>query len=213
MVSEELFDSLKISDGELLPLIDDFNTIQGEGYFTGTPAYFIRIGGCDSACSWCDTKISWNPEIHDLISIEEILLRVKDNNAENVVVTGGEPSLYNLGPLCKLLKNNNINTYVETAGTNHLSGDWDWICLSPKRQDPPLEELYAFVDELKVVIFNEEDLDWAEINSFKVNNKCKLFLQAEWSRHKKITPVIVDYVKQNPKWRISIQAHKYMGIP
>ena len=188
-----LFADITRSDGKLLPLIDDFNTIQGEGFHTGRPAYFLRIGGCDSACSWCDTKISWSSDIHKLISVEEILRRAKKFDAANVVVTGGEPSLYNLDPLCKILKKNNICTYVETAGTNKLSGSWDWICLSPKEHNPPIKGMYSIAHELKVVIFTEDDLGWAEGSSRKVNSECKLFLQPEWSRHKKMIPKIVDY--------------------
>jgi len=201
------------SDGKQLPLIDEFNTIQGEGFHTGRPAYFIRIGGCDSACSWCDTKISWNPDIHKLVSVEEILQRVLKYKADCVVVTGGEPSIYNLKQLTEILQTNHIKTFVETAGTNILTGNWDWICLSPKNQDPPLEEIYSIADELKVVISSEKDFEWAELNASKVSENCSLFLQAEWSKHKKMMPQIVNYVKMNPKWRISIQAHKFMGIP
>ena len=203
----------KIKSGEYLPLIDNFNTIQGEGYYTGKPAYFIRLGGCDSACSWCDTKVFWDPEIHELVSIDEILKRALNYNAQNIVVTGGEPSKYNLQPLCDLFKAHNINTFVETAGTNYLTGEWKWICLSPKKQAPPVEEIYQMADELKVVVFNEEDFLWAKETASKVKADCKLFLQPEWSRHKKMIALIVEYVKENPEWRISIQAHKFMGIP
>ncbi|MFC2117832.1 7-carboxy-7-deazaguanine synthase QueE [Bacteroidota bacterium] len=205
--------NIEIINGKCLPLIDDFNTIQGEGYYTGKPAYFIRLGGCDSACSWCDTKVLWDPDIHDLVSIDEILKRSIDYKAQNLVVTGGEPSKYNLQPLCELFKAYNINTFVETAGTHNLTGEWKWICLSPKKHAPPVEDIYKMAHELKVVVFNEEDFLWAEETAEKVNKNCKLFLQPEWSRHKKMIALIVDYVKNNPKWRISIQAHKFMGIP
>ncbi len=199
--------------GHELPLIDKFYTIQGEGFHTGKPAYFIRLGGCDIACSWCDTKFSWSFEQHKYTSIETIVSEVKNYNANAVVVTGGEPSLYNLEPLTNKLKNNNISTFVETAGTYKLRGIWDWICLSPKEQNPPLEEIFPKADELKMIIADLKDFEWAEKNAAKVSSKCKLFLQPEWSKHQKLMNDIVEYAKANPKWQISIQAHKFMKIP
>jgi len=200
-------------NGQKLPLIDEFYTVQGEAFHTGRAAYFIRIGGCDIGCSWCDTKVSWSFELHRLASIDEILKNVLDCNADTIVVTGGEPTLYQLAPLCQIMKKNNIQTHIETSGAYKLTGEWDWICLSPKKQNPPQEEIYKKADELKVIIYEPDDFRWAEETARKVNHKCKLFLQPEWSRHKKLIPEIVEYVKKNKKWRISLQAHKFMRIP
>ncbi len=203
----------EIHSNEFLPIIDEFYTIQGEGYHTGKPAYFIRIGGCDIGCNWCDTKISWNPDIHKKVSIDEIVEKAKTYKTNDIVVTGGEPTMYNLDLFCAKLKENNFTTYLETAGNHKLTGIWDWICLSPKEKSPPLNEIYLKANELKVIIFNKEDIEWAEEVSEKVGKNCKLYLQAEWSRFNSITPFIVDYVKNNIKWNISMQAHKFMKIP
>ncbi len=200
-------------EGEKLPLIDQFYTVQGEGFHMGKAAYFIRIGGCDIGCSWCDTKFSWNFNFHDFSPIEEIVKNAKDNGADSVVITGGEPSLYNLDPLCDLLIENGIETYVETSGAYPLRGKWNWICLSPKRQNPPQEEIFSRANELKVIISKLEDLEWAEENAKKVNSDCRLFLQPEWSKYEGIIKDVVEYVKENKKWRISLQAHKFMHIP
>ena len=200
-------------NGLKLPLIDQFYTVQGEAFHLGRAAYFIRIGGCDIGCRWCDTKISWNFNAHKLVDIKDVIINLKKEKADTIVVTGGEPSLYNLDPLCKELKNNSIQTHIETSGAYKLSGQWDWICLSPKKQSPPTEDIYEKADELKVIIFEEDDFRWAEEVAKKVNKNCKLFLQPEWSKHKELTPEIVEYVKTNTKWRISVQAHKFMKIP
>ncbi|MDP4226512.1 MAG: 7-carboxy-7-deazaguanine synthase QueE [Bacteroidota bacterium] len=199
--------------GELLPIVEDFYTIQGEGYHTGKAAYFIRIGGCDVGCSWCDSKVSWNPDVHPLVSTNDVIKRASEYPAKAVVVTGGEPLMYNLDYLCRGLKDKDIQTFIETSGSHPFSGEWDWVCLSPKKQSPPLEEFYSKADELKVIIMNEEDLQWAEENAEKVNHDCLLYLQPEWSHFKTIIPVLVDYVKQHPKWLISLQSHKFMRIP
>ena len=187
--------------------------VQGEAFHTGKAAYFIRIGGCDIGCHWCDTKISWNFKTHKLTDIQDVLANVLKNKADTVVVTGGEPSIYELAPLCKLLKEKGIQTHVETSGAYKLTGEWDWICLSPKKQAPPLEDIYKKANELKVIIYETEDYKWAEETAKKVNKNCKLYLQPEWSRHNSLTPEIVEYVKKNKKWQISIQAHKFMKIP
>lgn len=200
-------------DGKKLPLMEEFYTIQGEGYHTGKPAYFIRLGGCDIGCSWCDTKLSWNPELHKLVKVEEIAIKARTYPAKAVVVTGGEPLSYNLDFLCSELKKFNIKTFLETSGPYKLSGKWDWICLSPKKQNPPLPEIYAKANELKVIILSDNDFQWAEKNAKYVNKSCKLYLQPEWSIYKKIIPAIVEYVKNNPKWSISLQSHKFMNIP
>lgn len=199
--------------GRKLPLIDEFYTIQGEGYHTGKPAYFIRVGGCDIGCHWCDSKISWKADIHRLGAVEDIVCKAVETPAKAVVVTGGEPTTYNLNPLCNELKKQKIKTFLETSGAYELTGIWDWICLSPKSHKPPHKNIYKFADELKVVIFNESDFEWAEANAKKVNPDCLLYLQPEWSRHKTMIHKIVEYAKQNPQWNVSIQAHKFMKIP
>ena len=200
-------------NGQKLPLIDEFYTVQGEAFHTGRAAYFIRIGGCDIGCRWCDTKISWSFDVHRLVSVDEIVANVLKYNADTIVVTGGEPTLYELTPLCEAMQKNQIQTHIETSGAYKLTGKWDWICLSPKKQTPPLNEIYKQANELKVIIYEDDDYLWAEEVAEKVNKDCKLFLQPEWSRHKKLIPDIVEYVKKNKKWRISLQAHKFMRIP
>ncbi len=205
---EDIFEN-----GEKLPLIDQFYTVQGEAFHVGKAAYFIRIGGCDIGCSWCDTKISWDFNIHQLIDIKDIITNIIKEKANTIVVTGGEPTLYNLNPLCKELKKHSIKTHIETSGAYTLTGQWDWICLSPKKQNPPEKDIFKKANELKVIIFELDDFLWAEEVANRVNKKCKLFLQPEWSKHKKLIPEIVEYVKTNKKWRISVQAHKFMKIP
>ena len=207
------YDDNIFEDGKKLPLMEEFYTIQGEGYHTGKPAYFIRLGGCDIGCNWCDTKLSWNPELHKLVKVEEIAVKAGTYPAKAVVVTGGEPLSYNLDFLCSKLKKFNIKTFLETSGAYKLSGKWDWICLSPKKQNPPLPEIYAKANELKVIILSNNDFQWAENNAKQVNKSCKLYLQPEWSRYKKIIPAIIEYIKNNPKWSISLQSHKFMNIP
>jgi organic radical activating enzyme len=200
-------------EGLKLPLVEQFYSVQGEGFHTGKAAYFIRIGGCDIGCHWCDSKLTWNPEFHPLVDIKDIVNEVLQTPAQSIVVTGGEPSLYNLAPLCQELKKYNVKTYLETAGTNELTGEWDWICLSPKKQNPPLDVFYEKADELKVIVYEESDIQWAEETSKYVSENCHLFLQPEWSQYKKMIQPIVEYVKNYPKWNISLQAHKFMRIP
>ncbi|HAN18196.1 MAG: 7-carboxy-7-deazaguanine synthase QueE [Bacteroidetes bacterium GWC2_33_15] len=207
------FDESIFEKGLVLPLVEDFYTLQGEGYHTGKAAYFIRIGGCDIGCRWCDSKISWNPSIHPLVSVDTIVSNALKTPANAVVVTGGEPSLYNLVPLTTKLKEHGIQTFIETAGAKPLTGQWDWICLSPKRQSPPDESYYSTANELKVIIFDDDDYRWAENIAGKMNPECKLFLQSEWSRYEQNIPEIVEYVKTYPKWNVSLQAHKFMHIP
>ncbi len=199
--------------GKELPLVEQFYTIQGEGFHTGKAAYFIRIGGCDIGCRWCDSKVSWSPGIHKLVSVEDIVSNVLSHAAKSVVVTGGEPSLYNLNPLCDALKEHGIETFIETSGAYALQGTWDWICVSPKPNVNPLPEMYQRADELKVIIYEENDLIWAEECAKKVKDGCFLFLQPEWSRYSVNIDPIVEYVKNNPQWMISLQAHKFMKIP
>lgn len=196
-----------------LPLVEEFFSLQGEGYHTGKAAYFIRLGGCDVGCSWCDSRFSWNPGIHPMVETDKIIERVVTSGTDSVVVTGGEPLMWDLDYLCSGFKKHNICTFIETSGAYKLSGEWDWICLSPKRNMPPVDEIYKVADELKVIIQETGDFEWAEKNRGLVNRKCRLFLQPEWSRFETIIPEIVEYVKRNPKWRISLQVHKYMHIP
>ncbi len=206
--SEDLFD-----DGMKLPLVEEFYTLQGEGYHTGSAAYFIRIGGCDVGCSWCDTKFSWNPDLHPPVDIRQIVDHASANPAAAVVVTGGEPLMANMNPLTEMLKEKGIKTFLETSGAYELTGDWDWICLSPKRNMPPVGDIHKVAHELKVIVTGEEDLDWAIEHSGLVNENCKLYLQPEWSVREEVLPIIIEFVKENPNWQISIQAHKYMHIP
>ncbi len=202
-----------LEKGLALPLMEDFYTIQGEGFHTGKPAYFTRIGGCDVGCSWCDVKESWNASLWPLTKTDEIVKRVLNNPSKSVVVTGGEPLMYNLDYYCSELKIKGIKTFLETSGSHPLTGEWDWICLSPKKFSPPLEEIYNKADEYKVIIQSRGDFDWAEKNLTRLRKDCKLFLQPEWSKRKTMMQEIVDYVMENPKWHISLQSHKYMGIP
>lgn len=206
-------DESALNDGKLLPLMEEFYTIQGEGFNTGKAAYFIRIGGCDVGCHWCDIKESWDANIHPLTPIEKIITNVVEWKAQSVVVTGGEPLIYNLKALTEELKKKNIETFIETSGAYKLSGNWDWICLSPKKTMAPLPEVYEKAHELKVIVFNQHDFKWAEEQAAKVGKDCYLYLQPEWSKHAELLPQIIEYVKSNPKWMISLQTHKYMNIP
>jgi 7-carboxy-7-deazaguanine synthase len=206
-------DKSLFENGQLLPIIEQFYTIQGEGYHMGKAAYFIRIGGCDIGCSWCDTKFSWNFKYHELTEIREIVKSAIEAKARTVVVTGGEPALYNLFPLCKELHHNSILSFIETSGAYKLPGEWDWVCLSPKKQNPPHPENFFKANELKVIISAKADFLWAEENAAKVNSECKLFLQPEWSNYESLISEVVEYVKNNPKWAVSLQSHKFMHIP
>ncbi len=200
-------------NGRLLPLMEQFYTLQGEGYNMGRAAYFIRIGGCDVGCRWCDSKLSWNADLYPSTPTDDIINNVLEYPAKTVVVTGGEPSLYPLDYLTEELHKHGVVTMVETSGSHHLTGSWDWICLSPKRNLPPLKEIFIRANELKVIIENENDIAWAEDNARLVSENCHLFLQPEWSVSQNIMLWLTEYVMQNPKWRISLQAHKYMCIP
>jgi 7-carboxy-7-deazaguanine synthase len=202
-----------ISDGIRLPLVEEFYSIQGEGFHTGKAAYFIRLGGCDIGCSWCDSRFSWNPDLHPMVETKSIIYRVVESGADSVVVTGGEPLMWDLDLLCTGLKNENISTFIETSGAYPLSGTWDWICLSPKKNMPPAGEICKIASELKVIIQDMNDFEWAEKYRGMVGNDCRLFLQPEWSRFEAIIPEIIHYIKKNTEWRISLQVHKYMHIP
>lgn len=208
VVDPEIFE-----EGRKLPLVEEFYTIQGEGYHTGKAAYFIRIGGCDVGCSWCDTKFSWNPGLHPVLPADQIVEHVLEHPAAAVVVTGGEPLMAPMDYLTGELKKHGIETFLETSGAYPLSGTWDWICLSPKKNAPPGDELYKAAHELKVIITSEADLDWAVENASKVGEACKLYLQPEWSRREQVLPFIIAFSKKYPRWMISLQSHKYMRIP
>jgi organic radical activating enzyme len=196
-----------------LPLMEDFYTIQGEGAFQGAPAYFIRLGGCDVGCVWCDVKESWNAAAFPVISVDEMTSRAASTGAKIVVVTGGEPAMYDLAPLTAALKAKGLRTHIETSGAYPVSGSWDWVCFSPKKFKAPDTSIYAMAHELKVIIYNKTDYDWAEQFASKVNVDCQLFLQPEWSVEQEVLPQLIAYVKANPKWSISLQVHKYMRIP
>lgn len=196
-----------------LPLMEHFYTIQGEGAHTGTAAYFLRLGGCDVGCVWCDVKESWPMEAHPSIFVEEMAEWVKDSGAQMAVVTGGEPLMHNCSPLTTALHDKGIRTHIETSGAHPLSGDWDWITLSPKKFKAPLPEALPAANELKVVIYHKSDFEWAESFAAQVRTDCQLFLQPEWSKEKQMLPLIIDYIKQHPRWRISLQTHKYMDVP
>jgi 7-carboxy-7-deazaguanine synthase len=202
-----------IDDGRKLPLIDDFYTLQGEGFHTGKAAYFLRVGGCDIGCRWCDSKVSWKFGTHQLVDVDKIVEKALSFPAKSIVLTGGEPLNYNLNYLCNELKKNKIQTYLETSGSGTLTGIWDWICLSPKKNSPPEDSIIPKANELKIIVFDYSDFEWAEKYARLVKPDCQLYLQPEWSKHKTITNDIVDYIKLNPKWKISIQAHKFMKIP
>lgn len=198
--------------GIKLPIMEDFYTLQGEGFHSGTASYFIRIGGCDVGCHWCDVKESWDAKKHPVTDVKELVERVI-TYSKTIVLTGGEPLMWNLNYLTDLLKQNNCTIHIETSGAYPISGTLDWICLSPKKNMLPNEEIYPLANELKVIIYNLNDFIFAEQQAEKVSKNCKLFLQAEWSRKDDMNPKIIDYVMKNPKWKISIQTHKYLNIP
>ncbi len=199
--------------GKRLPVMEEFYTLQGEGYNMGKAAYFVRIGGCDVGCSWCDSKESWNAELFPPLDVDIVVDNAKNAPANTVVVTGGEPSLYPMDYFTSRLQTAGIITMVETSGAHKLTGKWDWVCLSPKKYSPPHRSVYAIASELKVIIKYEADLKWAELNAELVNKNTPLFLQPEWSVAHELMPLLTDYIMKNPKWRMSLQSHKYMGIP
>lgn len=201
-----------VEQGKMLPLMEEFYTIQGEGYHKGTAAYFIRVGGCDVGCHWCDVKESWNAETHPPTAIESI---IENANAysDTIVITGGEPLTWDMGPLTTGLKDKKLQTHIETSGAYPLTGIWDWICLSPKKNKLPVAEIYPLSHELKVIVYNKHDFTFAEEQAEKVGKDCILYLQPEWSVRDKMVPLIVDYVMQHPKWKVSLQTHKYLNIP
>ena len=201
-----------IDKGEMLPLMEEFYTIQGEGAHTGTAAYFIRIGGCDVGCHWCDVKESCDANLHPPTHTD-LIVENANKYTDTVVIIGGEPLMWSLDYITKELQEKGIKTHIETSGAYKFSGKWNWFCLSPKKKKLPVERCYEEADELKMIIHNKSDFDFAEEQAAKVGKNCKLYLQAEWSKKEKMTPFIVDYVMNNPKWKISIQTHKYLNIP
>jgi 7-carboxy-7-deazaguanine synthase len=202
-----------LGEGKMLPVMEEFYTLQGEGFHTGQAAYFVRIGGCDVGCHWCDVKESWDASKYPPADVDQIIEHAASFPAKAIVVTGGEPLLYNLDYFCNGLKSRGIRTFLETSGSVPLTGTWDWICLSPKKDVPPLTGIFARADELKMIIENPDDFMWAEENALKVRKDCMTYLQPEWSMSEKITPVIVRYIMDHPRWKISLQSHKYMHIP
>jgi len=204
---------MKTNTAIKLPVMESFYTIQGEGFHQGMAAWFIRLGGCDVGCVWCDVKDSWDADKHPKWTVEEITEQLSEISAEMVVITGGEPLMYDLSELTETIKSRGFSVHVETSGAHPLSGSWDWICLSPKKFKDAREEFYEVADELKVVIFNKSDFEWAEKYAALVTNNCKLYLQPEWDKADEMTPLIIEYVKNNPKWGISLQIHKYLNVP
>lgn len=207
-----------IADTQLLPVMEHFYTIQGEGFHQGKAAYFIRLGGCDVGCVWCDVKDSWDASMHPMYRIDEIVNIAVTNSPEKkeeiiAVITGGEPLMHPLDKLTADLKSKGFKTNIETSGAHPLSGHWDWICLSPKKFKAPLKEVIDAANELKVVIFNTSDFEWAEKYAALVNPLCMLYLQPEWDKAAQVTPLIIEYIKLHPRWRLSLQIHKYINVP
>lgn len=209
----ETLSNTALKTGTELPLMESFYTIQGEGAFTGSAAWFIRLAGCDVGCVWCDVKESWNASGYPVVKTRTLVDEALNSPTEIVVITGGEPTLYDLGPLTKTLRDAGLRTHIETSGTHTLSGDWHWVCFSPKKFKKPLPQIYHQADELKVIVYNKSDFQWAEDHATRVRKDCLLYLQPEWSRSNEMMPLITEYVKENPRWKISLQTHKYLGIP
>ena len=201
-----------VDKGLMLPLMEEFYTIQGEGFHKGKAAYFVRIGGCDVGCHWCDVKESWDAAVHPATAIDPIVTNAA-SFSDTIVVTGGEPLMWDMGPLTTALQAKGLQTHIETSGAYPFTGKWDWVCLSPKKNKLPLEGIYPHADELKVIVFNKHDLIFAEEQAEKVSKECELFLQPEWSVREKVMPMIVEYVMAHPKWKVSLQTHKYLNIP
>jgi organic radical activating enzyme len=199
--------------GTVLPVMEQFYTIQGEGFNTGRAAYFIRLGGCDVGCVWCDVKESWDADAHPRQAVADLVAAASEYPGRNVVITGGEPLMHNCLPLTKALQEAGFKTWIETSGAHPLSGNWDWICVSPKKFKAPLPGVLAHADELKIIVFNESDFKWAEEHAALVPATTRLYLQPEWSRAARMTPALIDYVKANPRWQVSLQTHKYLDIP
>lgn len=203
----------KVDQALKLPVMEHFYTIQGEGFNSGVPCYFIRLGGCDVGCFWCDVKESWDADIHPKYEIDEIVDWVKNAGAKFAVVTGGEPLMHNCDALTSALKDAGIQTFIETSGAHPLTGNWDWLCFSPKKFKQALPEFYQQADELKIIVYNKSDLKWAEGFAEQMRESCRLYLQPEWGKSDEMLPIIIEYIKENPKWTLSLQTHKYLNIP
>jgi organic radical activating enzyme len=197
----------------VLPVMEHFYTLQGEGFHQGKAAYFIRLGGCDVGCVWCDVKESWDAAKHPLLDVGSLMLEVKKTPAEVIVVTGGEPLMHDLDELTRELQQAGLKTHIETSGAYPLTGSWNWICVSPKKFKSPLPEILPLAHELKIVVFNQSDLSWAEKYAAMVTPGCKLYLQPEWDKAAEMTPLIINYIKANPQWELSLQIHKYINVP
>ncbi len=196
-----------------LPVMERFYTLQGEGFHQGRAAYFIRLGGCDVGCVWCDVKESWDADKHPKFDVQKLRSEVEKTAADIVVITGGEPLMHDLNELTHEFHDHGFKTHLETSGAYPLSGNWDWICLSPKKFKAPLPGISSKANELKVIIFNKSDFDWAEKYAAEVSTGCKLYLQPEWDKAAQMTPLIIDYIKAHPKWELSLQIHKYINVP
>ncbi len=208
---QKTMDTVLISKTEL-PVMEQFYSLQGEGVYSGQAAYFIRLAGCDVGCTWCDVKESWDADAHPSHTIDSLVSEAAKHRGNIVVVTGGEPLMHDLTKLTAALKTAGLRTHIETSGAHPLSGSWDWVCLSPKKFKQPLDETAEFANELKIIVYNKHDFKWAELYAAQVPKSCVLLLQPEWSREKEMLPLIIDYVKNNPQWRVSLQTHKYMDI-
>ena len=208
MISEKTIDTTTF-----LPVMESFYTLQGEGFHQGKAAYFIRLAGCDVGCVWCDVKESWDENLYSKQSIQQIIAGAKKYPGRLAVITGGEPTMYNLDKLTINLQQEGFSTNIETSGSHPVTGTWDWICLSPKKFKPPLQGILHKANELKIIIFNRSDFAWAEKYATQVSPVCKLYLQPEWDKAKLVTPWIIDYIKENPQWELSLQIHKYINVP
>lgn len=204
---------MSILNTSAYPVMEHFYTLQGEGFYAGQAAYFIRLGGCDVGCVWCDVKESWDADKHPIMSVEAIVALASKHPGRIAVITGGEPCMHDLKPLCGALHEAGFRTHIETSGAHPLSGDLDWVTLSPKKFKAPLNECFAKADELKIVVYHKSDFIWAEQHASKLAETCKLYLQPEWSKRDEITPLIIDYIQQHPNWQLSLQTHKYINIP
>ena len=205
--------SVSSTSAQLLPVMEHFYTIQGEGYYQGRAAYFVRLGGCDVGCPWCDVKESWDADAHPLHTVATIVGYVMESGAKICVITGGEPLLYNLHELTKQLRTNGVRSHVETSGAYSARGSFDWITVSPKRYKPPVDSILPIANELKVVINHRNDLRWAEQYAAQVSSSCKLYLSPEWEQQEEMAPMLIEYVKEHQQWEISLQIHKYLNVP
>jgi 7-carboxy-7-deazaguanine synthase len=195
------------------PVMEHFYTLQGEGAFAGQAAYFIRLGGCDVGCVWCDVKDSWDADVHPKMTIAAIIAAAQKYPSRIAVVTGGEPSMHQLQALTDALHKAGFRTHIETSASSPITGDWDWVTLSPKKFKAPLTENISRTDELKIIVFNKSDFKWAEEYAAQVHTECKLYLQTEWDKRDEMTPLIIEFIQQNPRWQLSMQTHKYLNIP